>query len=76
MVFTGVSRTKSPGHPSQLIPTQQADLAILLDKGAVNAGFRGADWRSPRIQPLMHDRFGVFPTVISSAPWLKPLGVS
>ena len=47
-----------------------------MDAGPVKAGFSGACWRSPRIQPLIDDRFGVFSNVFSSAQLLKNLGLS
>ena len=38
------------------------------------AGFASDCWRSPMIQPLIDERFGVFYKVCSSAQLLKPLG--
>jgi len=46
----GAPRTKPPGRPPTLTPTQKADRATLLDEGPVQAGFSGACWRSPMIQ--------------------------
>jgi Winged helix-turn helix len=49
---------------------------MLLDDGPVKAGFSGTCWRSPLIQPLIYDRFGVFYNVFSIAQLLKTLSFS
>jgi transposase len=72
----GAPRTKPTGRPSKLTPTQKAALATLLEEGPGQAGFRGACWRSPMIQPLIYTRFGVYSNVFYIAPWLKNLGFS
>ena len=70
--LSGAPRTKPTGRPPQLTPTPKADLAPLLDEGPVKAGLSGACWRSPMIQPLIYDRFGVYDHVFYSAQLLKP----
>ena len=72
----GAPRQKPTGRPPKLTPTQKAALATLLDEGPVKAGFRGACWRSPMIQQLIYDRFGVFYNVFYIAQLLKNLGFS
>jgi transposase len=72
----GAPRKKPTGRPPKLTPTQKAALATLLDEGPVQAGFSGACWRSPMIQQLIHDRFGVFYNVFYIAQLLKNLGFS
>jgi transposase len=72
----GAPRTKPPGRPPTLTPTQKADRATLLDEGPVQAGFSGACWRSPMIQQPICDRFGVYYHVFSIAQLLKNLGFS
>jgi len=72
----GAPRKKPTGRPPQLTPTQKATLATLIDEGPVKAGFRGACWRSPMIQQLICDRFGVFYNVFDIAQLLKNLGFS
>ena len=74
--ITGAPRQKPTGRPSKLTPTQPEELVALSDAGPVKAGFSGACWRSPMIQPLIDDRFGVFSHVFSLAQLVKPLGVS
>ena len=72
----GAPRRKPTGRPPKLTPTQQAALATLIDEGPVKAGFSGACWRSPMIQQLIYDRFGVFYNVFYIAQLLKNLGFS
>ena len=72
----GAPRTTSTGRLPQLTPPQKAALATVIEAGPVRAGFRGACWRSPMIQPLIYDRFGILYTVFSIAQLLKNLGFS
>jgi transposase len=72
----GAPRQKPTGRPPKLTPTPQAALAALIDEGPGKAGFSGACWRSPMIQQLIDDRFGVFYNVFYSAQVLKNLGFS
>jgi transposase len=72
----GAPRNKPTGRPPKLTPAQKATLATLIDEGPVNAGFRGACWRSPMVQQLIYDRFGVFYNVFYIAQLLKNLGFS
>jgi winged helix-turn-helix protein len=72
----GAPHKKPPGRPPKLPPTQKESLATLLEEGPVTAGCSGACWRSPMIQQLLHDRFGVFYNVFYIAQWLKSLGFS
>jgi transposase len=72
----GAPRPRPTGRPPTLTPAQNAELLTLIDAGPLQAGFRSACWRSPMMQPLIGDRFGVFSHVFSSAPFLKNLGLS
>jgi len=72
----GAPRQKPTGRPPKLTPTPKAALATLLDEGPLPAGFSGACWRSPMIQQLIYDRFGVFYNVFSIAQLRKNLGFS
>jgi transposase len=74
--ITGAPRKKPTGRPSKLTPTQKEELVALIDAGPVKAGFSGACWRSPMIQQLIYDRFGVFYNVFYLAQLLKHLGFS
>jgi len=70
----GTPRKKPTGRPPTLTPAQKEELANLMDEGPVKAGLSGACWRSPMIQPLIDDRFGVFYNVFSIAQLLRNLG--
>jgi transposase len=72
----GALHKKPSGRPPKLTPTQKAALAELIEAGPVQAGFSGACWRSPMIQQLICDRFGVFYNVFYIAQLLKNLGFS
>jgi transposase len=72
----GAPPTKPTGRPPKLPPTQQAALATLIEEGPVKAGFRGACWRSPMIQQLICERFGVYYHVFYIAQLLKNVGFS
>lgn len=72
----GVPRTKPTGRPPKLTPTQKAALATVIEEGPVKAGFSGACWRSPMIQQVIYDRFGVLYNVFYMAQLLKNLGFS
>lgn len=72
----GAPHKKPSGRPPKLTSTQKEALATLLEEGPVKAGFSGACWRSPMIQELIYDRFGVFYNVFYIAQLLKNLGFS
>ena len=69
----GLKRQKPTGRPATLTKTPPQALAKLLEEGPVQAGLASAGWRSPLLQPLIDERFGVFYHVFSSAQRLKPL---
>ena len=72
----GAPRKKPSGRPAKLTATQKEELAQLIEDGPVKAGFRGACWRSPMVQALIHARFGVFYNVFYIAQLLRNLGFS
>ena len=72
----GAPHKKPTGRPPKLTPTQKEALAKLIEEGPVKAGFSGACWRSPMIQQLIYDRFGVLYNVFYIAQLLKNLGFS
>lgn len=65
---------KSPGRPPKLTKTQRRALARLLDGGPSKAGFSGNCWRSPMIQRLLEQRFGVLYSVRYLSELLKAMG--
>ncbi|MFM8453487.1 MAG: IS630 family transposase [Gammaproteobacteria bacterium] len=67
---------KSPGRPSKLTKAQKKELTQLITKGPSACGFPGACWRTPMIQHLIKEKFGVFYSVIYLSGLLKSMGFS
>jgi len=67
---------KSPGRRPKLTETQRKQLAEIITNGPTAAGYPGACWRSPMIQHLIHERFGVFYSVNYIVQLLKNMGFS
>ena len=74
--LTGLQRQKPPGRPPKLTKTQRQELAARIEAGPVQAGFASACWRSPMMQQLIQERFGVYYNVFYLAQLLKNLGFS
>ena len=72
----GVAFKKSPGRPAKLTKTQKRQLAKCIDDGPAQCGFEGNGWRSPLIQCLIQDKFGVTYNVFYLAEFLQNLGFS
>jgi transposase len=72
----GAPHHKPTGRPPKRTSTQKAALVTWIEEGPVKGGFSGACWRSPMIQQLIYDRFGVLYNVFYIAQWLKNLGFS
>ena len=72
----GLETEKSPGRPSKLTQTQKKQLAAIIDKGPAQAGFLSNCWRSPMIQHLIYEKFGVFYSVHYISQMLKNMGFS
>jgi transposase len=72
----GLKSNKSPGRPTKLTKSQKQQLDKILTDGPAAAGFTGACWRSPMIQHLIYERFGVFYSVCYIAQLLKNMGFS
>jgi len=72
----GVAFKKPSGRRPKLTTEQQRELSRLIEAGPEACGFGGACWRSPMIQQLIKDRFGVSYTVFYIAELLKNLGFS
>lgn len=56
----GLRSGKSPGRPARLTKSQRRELAKLIEKGPESCGFPGSCWRTPMIQHLIQEKFGVF----------------
>ena len=67
---------RSPGRPSRLTQSQRDTLAQLIEEGPEKAGFPGACWRTPMIQHLIYQQFGVFYSVHYLSQLLKNMGFS
>ena len=72
----GLKYKKPSGKPSRLTKTQRKELAKLITKGPDKPGFSGACWRSPMIQWLISERFGVEYSVYYIPQLLKNMGFS
>jgi transposase len=72
----GLKDKKSPGRKPKLTKAQKRELSALIDAGPTACGFSAACWRSPMIQHLIDDRFGVFYSVHYLCQLLKNLGFS
>ena len=67
---------KPPGKPSKLTKTQRKQLDQLISQGPQKSGFSGACWRSPMIQCLIYEKFGVEYSVYYIPQLLKNMGFS
>ncbi len=72
----GLTSKKSPARPPKLTKDQKLELAKLLDEGPEKTGFIGNCWRSPMVQELIYERFGVVYSVYYIAELLKNMGFS
>lgn len=71
-----IGRKRSPGRPSKLTKTQRRKLEKLIDAGPEEAGFPGGCWRTPMIQELIKEQFGVFYSARYISQMLKDMGFS
>ncbi len=72
----GLKPKKNNGRPSNLTKSQRRELAKLIEEGPTKVGFPGACWRSPMIQSLIYEKFGVFYSVNYISQLLKNMGFS
>jgi len=72
----GVAFKQPAGRRPKLTPAQKQELCRLIEAGPEACGFSGACWRSPMIQHLIKDRFGILYNVFYIAQLLKNLGFS
>ena len=66
----------SPGRQPKLTKTQRKQLGALIDEGPEASGFPGACWRTPMIQELIYEKFGVLYNAHYLSELLKNLGFS
>jgi len=72
----GLKDKTIPGRPSKLTKKQKKELTELILKGPAESDFPGACWRSPMIQDLIKDRFGVFYNAYYISQLLRNLGLT
>lgn len=67
---------RSPGRPAKLTKAQRRALGEWLDVGPSALGFTGNCWRSPMIQVLIEECFGVLYSVHYLSQLLRSMGFS
>jgi transposase len=72
----GLGTKQSHGRPQKLTKTQKKELAEILDRGPAEAGFLSNCWRSPMIQHLIYEKFGISYSVHYLSQLLKNMGFS
>jgi transposase len=72
----GLSANKSPGRPAKLSKEQKKQLAHMIEQGPNKNGFSGGCWRSPMIQLLIKENFGVCYTMQYISQLLRSMGFS
>ena len=72
----GLRINKPSGRPSKLTKSQKKQLDKIITEGPTKAGFSGACWRSPMVQLLIYERFGVQYSVHYISQLLKNMGFS
>ena len=72
----GLVSRKPPGRKSKLTKSQKKEFDRIITEGPAAAGFSAACWRSPMIQSLIYDRFGVFYAVNYVSRLLRSMGFS
>jgi len=73
---SGLKSKKPSGRPPKLTKTQKKELEKIIIDGPAKAGFPGACWRSPMVQCLIYQRFGVEYNVFYISQLLKNMGFS
>jgi len=72
----GLISKKNRGRTAKLTKSQKKELDKIITEGPAKAGFPGGCWRSPMIQNLIYERFGIFYSVNYIAQLLKNMGFS
>lgn len=74
--INGLYLKKYSGRPPKLTKNQRKKIGEIIDKGPLEAGFTANCWRSPMIQHLIYDKYGVFYSVHYISQLLKNMGFS
>ncbi len=72
----GLKDKKSPWRPAKLTKSQKRQPADLVETGPSASGFSAAAWRSPMIQQLIDEKFGVCYSLHYLCQLHKSLGFS
>jgi transposase len=72
----GLRSVKPPGRKSRLTKSRKKEPDRIITEGPAAAGFPGACWRSPMIQKLIQEKFGVFYSADYISRLLKNTGFS
>lgn len=72
----GLKSKKSTGRPSKLTKAQKKQLSKIITDGPAANGFPGACWRTPMLQHLIKEKFGVLYSAIYLSELLKNMGFS
>ncbi len=72
----GLKSKSRPGRPSKLTKTQRKKLSEWIVMGPEKMGFSGACWRTPMIQHLILEKFGVYYSVRYLSELLKNMDFS
>jgi len=72
----GLKAKKNKGRTAKLTKSQRRELAKIIMEGPAKVGFPGGCWRSPMIQKLIYERFGVFYSVHYISQLLINMGFS
>jgi transposase len=67
---------KSPGRPPKLTKSQKKQLAKIIDDGPEKKGFSSACWRTPMVQKIIQEEFGVTYSCFYLSALLKNMGYS
>ena len=65
-----------PGRPSRLTKNQKKELSKIIDDGPECYGFSGGCWRTPMLQKVIYEKFGVFYSCHYISTLLKNMGYS
>lgn len=74
--INGLFNKKRAGRPAKLTKTQRKALGKMIDAGPEVHGFSGSCWRTPMIQELIFQTFGVFYAARYISELLDALGFS
>ncbi len=72
----GLKSKKSPGRKPKLTKNQKKQLDKIITNGPAKSGFPGACWRTPMLQHLIKEKFGIFYSVNYISQLLKNMGFS